>query len=150
MSSDFKRQKINGGIDAVIKRAKSPGTVDVGIIDAGKHEDSEETVAQVGFDNEYGTEVVPERSFMRSTTKEKKKEIIAFQKKIAKKIVKGEISMEHGLGLLGEFMTDLIKRKIVAIKSPPNSFLTIKEKGSSNPLIDTGQMLNSVTYEVNR
>ena len=34
------------------------------------------------------------------------------------------------------------------LKTPPNAPSTIKKKGSSNPLIDTGAMRQSVTYKV--
>ena len=104
MSSKFKRVKKNGGIEAVLKRVKTPGTVDAGIIDAGKHVTGDITVAGIGFAHEYGTATLPERSFMRSTIKEKKKDIIALQKKLLKQIVNGKMKVETGLGLLGEFL----------------------------------------------
>lgn len=150
MSSKFKRVKKNGGIEAVLKRVKIPGTVDTGIIDAGKHVTGDITVAGIGYAHEYGTATLPERSFMRSTIKEKKKDIIALQKKLLKQIINGKMKVETGLGLLGEFMADTIRQKIVSISSPPNTQATIDAKGSSNPLIDTGQLKNSITYEVNR
>ena len=150
MSSKFKRVKKNGGIEALKDRVKTPGTVDAGIIDAGKHVTGDITVAGIGYAHEFGTATLPERSFMRSTIQEKKKDIIALQKKLLKQIVNGKIKVESGLGLLGEFMADAIRQKIVSISSPPNTPETIAAKGSSNPLIDTGQLKNSITYEVNR
>jgi len=149
VSSKFKRVKKNGGIEALRKRVKTPGTVDAGIIDAGEHPSGDETVASIGFKNEFGIGV-PERSFMRSTIQAKKKDIISLQKKLLKQIVNGSMKVETGLGLVGEFMADAITQKIVAIRTPANSPITIKLKGSSNPLIDTGQLKNSITYEVNR
>ncbi len=41
-----------------------------------------------------------------------------------------------------------IQRAIVALDEPPNSPATIAAKKSSNPLVDTGHMLESVTYVV--
>lgn len=41
-----------------------------------------------------------------------------------------------------------IQHSIVALNNPPNSPATIEAKGSDNPLIDTGHMLESVTYIV--
>lgn len=146
----FKRIKHKGGIEALMKRVKTPGTVDVGIIDAGEHPSGDITVAGIGFSHEFGTATIPERSFMRTTIKDKKKNIIALQKKLLKKIGKGEISVVNALGLIGEFTSDEIRKKIVSISSPPNSPATITKKGSSNPLVDTGQLKNSITYEVNR
>ena len=150
MSSKFKRKKINGGVEALKERVKTPGTVDVGIIDAGKHPSGDITVAGIGFAHEFGTAIIPERSFIRSTTQGRKKDIISLQKKLLKKISNGSMEVKTGLGLVGEFMSAAIKEKIVAINSPPNSPSTIAKKESSNPLIDTGQLKNSITYEVNK
>ena len=144
----FSRKKIKGGVDGLRKRVKKPGTVSVGIIDAGKHTDSDDTVASIGFKNEFGFGNIPERSFMRSTTKEKRKEIVNLQKKLLKKIQSGEMETERALGLIGSFVSGLISKKIVDIKSPPNSLVTIAKKKSSNPLIDTGQLKNSITWRV--
>lgn len=43
-----------------------------------------------------------------------------------------------------------IKQYITDLKDPPNSPVTIAKKGSSNPLIDTGNMRASVTSIVER
>ena len=133
-----------------MKRIKTPGTVDVGIIDAGKHDNSELTVASVGFANEFGTATIPERSFMRTTTKEKRKEIVNLQEKLLKKVQSGEMKVNQALGLVGSFVSGLISKKIVDIKSPPNAPKTIKDKKSSNPLVDSSQLKDSITWEVNK
>lgn len=150
MSSKTTRVSNRGGLEAVKKRTKIPGTVDVGIIDAGPHESGDMTVAEIGLIHEYGTATIPERSFMRSTINEEKKNLIALQRKLQKKMLKGEITMDQALSLLGEFFSDKISQKIVSIKSPPNSARTIEHKRSSNPLVDTAQLKNSIKYEVNR
>lgn len=144
-----KRKKVKGGIAGLIKRVKTAGTVDVGVIDAGSHVDSDLTVASIADINEFGLGV-PERSFMRSTTKEQKKNIVSLQKKLLVKIQNGEMDVETALGLIGEFTADKISQKIVSLRTPPNAPETIARKGSSNPLVDTGQLKNSITYEVNR
>lgn len=146
----FKRKKINGGVEGLLKRVRTPGTVDVGIIDAGPHPSGDLNVASIGFAHEFGTAIIPERSFMRSTTKEKKKEIVKLQGKLLKKVQSGEMSTEKALGLVGAFVAGLMSKKIVDIKSPANSPTTIVRKGSSNPLVDTGQLKNSITWEVNK
>lgn len=43
-----------------------------------------------------------------------------------------------------------IKQYITDLKDPPNSPATIAKKGSSDPLVDTGHMRNSVTSTVER
>ena len=54
----------------------------------------------------------------------------------------------HLAGLLGESLKDRIQRSITTLRTPPNSAATIKAKGSSNPLIDTTFMHNSVDYKI--
>ena len=146
----FKRKKVNGGIKGLLKRVKKSGVVNVGIIDAGNHGDSGLTVAEVGNYNEFGTTKIPERSFMRSTIREKRKDIIKLQEKLLKKIQSGDMEVEQALGLIGSFIAGEVTQKIVSIKSPPNHPYTIKKKGSSNPLIDTGQLKNSITWEIDK
>ena len=151
MSSKFKRIKKDGGVKVLIKRAKTPGTVDVGIIDAGKHPSGDMTVAEIGFINEFGTSKIPERPFIRSTLRIKKREIIRQQKQLLKKIVDGKLNTTKALGILGLFVADEIRKRIVALRTPPNAPATIAaKKGKSNPLIDEGQLKNSITHEVNR
>lgn len=146
----MKRNKVNGGVAGLKSRVKTPGTVDVGIIDAGMHQSGVANIAQIGMWNEYGTTRIPERSFIRSTLVNKKNEIINLQSNLLSNISSGKMSTSQALGLLGEFLAGEIKTKIVALKSPPNKPTTIKAKGRSNPLVDTGQLLNSITYEVNK
>ncbi len=93
---------------------------------------------------------IPERSFIRSTLHEQRDEIIALKKKLLGQILDGKMNTEKALGILGAFLADKIKLKIVAIKDPPNKASTIRKKGTSNPLIETGQLRNSITYEVNK
>jgi len=145
-----KRVKKNGGIEAIKDRIKTPGTVDIGVIDAGKHSSGDLTVAQIAFINEFGVGV-PERSFMRTTIAKERSKIKAKKKKYLSLITKGEMKTNKALALLGEYLADKIRLKIIKIKSPPNSPRTIAlKKGKANPLIDTGQMKNSITYKVNR
>ena len=152
MSSKVIHTQKKGGFKALYNRIKNPGTVDAGIIDAGEHDESDLSVAGIGFVHEFGSKdgSIPERSFIRSTIQGKKKQIIAMQKKLLKKIISGDMEVEQALGLLGEYVSDEIRKKIVSIKDPPNKQSTIDAKGSSNPLIDTSQLKNSITYEVSR
>ena len=52
-----------------------------------------------------------------------------------------EAAAVTAVGAVQQYMTDL--------KEPPNAKSTIKQKGSSNPLIDTGALRASVTYKIN-
>lgn len=148
---EVKVNSTNGkGIKDLLKRLEKEGSVDVGILAGeGKHEDSDLTVAQVGFFHEFGTVLVPERSFIRSTINGKAKEI----KKVAaaqyKKVLNGKITNEQGLGILGAFTAGLIQETFTSNNWVPNSEATQRIKGSSTPLIDTGQLRQSISFKVN-
>ena len=125
----------------------------VGIHEDKKTEDGD-SIAEYATYNEFGatiargetTYTIPERSFFRSTIAETKAERRALTLKVYKAILHGNLSALQGIGLIGEFMKDKIKDKIVTLIDPKNADSTIKKKKSSNPLIDSGSMLNSVTH----
>lgn len=55
-------------------------------------------------------------------------------------------SAEQTLKDIGIFQKDLIQDKIEEGDFTPNAESTIRKKGSSKPLIDTGRMRQSVNY----
>lgn len=136
------------GIKALLKRLDD-GHVNVGILaKTGKHEDSDLTVAQIGFWNEFGTVVIPERSFIRSTINGQAKDIKAVSRSQLKKVINGQTTTEKALGILGAFTAGLIQERFTNNDWAPNTTRTQNRKGSTNPLIDTGQLRQSISYEV--
>ncbi|WP_432783721.1 hypothetical protein QZH45_09690 [Pseudomonas corrugata] len=57
-------------------------------------------------------------------------------------------SMEQILEGVGVVAAAAVKVYMTELKTPPNAASTIRKKGSSNPLIDTGAMRQSVTHKV--
>lgn len=108
------------------------------------------TVAQVAAINEFGSNDghVPERSFMRSSIDANKKQIERLLNKLSGKCVDGTMTPKKALGLVGEFVKSKMVSKINAGVPPDNAESTIARKGSSKPLIDTGQLKNSIDWEV--
>lgn len=148
------------GLDDYFKKIKglSDNAVTVGIHkSSGNHDDSDLTVAEVAAKNEFGDPFntlngnrapIPERSFIRSSMRENRLENILIISKIIKRVSGGKGgNYKQAMGKFGLKIQNDIQKKIVAIKYPENSPYTIKKKRSSNPLIDTGQMLNSVRWE---
>lgn len=99
--------------------------------------------------HEYGTETIPERSFIRSTLFEKRPAIVELIKEVKAKIYSGKMTVSQALDIIGLQVQALIRGKITDGDKawPPLKEATIKAKGSSKPLIDTGQLLKSVTYK---
>ena len=57
-------------------------------------------------------------------------------------------SMDKTLNQLGVVATGMVQKYMTELRSPPNAQSTIKAKGSSNPLIDSGALRQSVTYKI--
>ena len=96
------------------------------------------------------TIVIPERSFIRAWAAEHKTEIGEVIGELYNRVVTGEFTAKKALQLLGQFGVAGIKKKIDTgpFKELADSTLRMREHGGSKPLIDTGQMRNSVRSEV--
>lgn len=99
--------------------------------------------------NEFGTKTIPARSFIRSTFDENTARYQRLAAKYARKLGT-DISVSSYLQKIGMTAVADIQVKIVKLRTPPNAEATIRAKKSSNPLIDTGHMRQSVNYEVKR
>lgn len=104
--------------------------------------DSNLTVAKVAAWNEFGTKRIPERSFLRSVFKEKRSQILS----IAKRTLLNKPSQFYEI--IGQYILNEVNRKIAQGVPPPNKKSTIEWKGSSKPLVDTGQLKASLTFKV--
>lgn len=127
---------------------KSTSAVYVGI--QGKEADAREeggelTVGEVASQHEFGLGV-PERSWLRGWFDENIDRIHEDLRKVTQKILKLELTKEQALQLLGVKYVAEIQKRIVAGIEPPNAPSTIKAKGSSTPLIDTGQLKSAITF----
>jgi hypothetical protein len=126
---------------------KGTALVEVGVISDETYEDGL-TVVEVAVWNEFGTKHIPERPFIRSTVKQQKAPLKAFSGKLLQKILDGKLTREKALGLLGQKVSGEIKETITSLRTPPNAPSTVEAKKSSNPLIDTGELRQSITFEV--
>ena len=112
------------------------------------------TVARVAYINEYGV-TVPERPFMRRSATSLKRDM-QFKRLARKSIVKDPDKMRkrgirlsvNGRARLGLYIVRRIQQTITDLHWPPNAPSTIARKGSSNPLIDTGHMRQSVSWRI--
>lgn len=91
---------------------------------------------------------VPERPFMRNAFRGNAAKYRGNMTTAASSLLKGETSLQTVLAKLGIVAKTDIQDEIGSLSSPPNSPVTIALKGSSKPLIDTGEMRGAVTYKV--
>lgn len=100
--------------------------------------------------NEFGvpSKGIPERSSLRSTIDTRQREYTALGAHLADRVGRGELTARQAHEILGLRIVADIKRAIQQGVPPPNKPATVKAKGSSKTLIDSGQMVNSITNEV--
>jgi len=120
--------------------------VQQGAVSKGKKGISD--LVQIAAANEFGTKNghIPSRPALRQAFDMHQQEITRVTARLYGKVLDRTISARTGLSLLGEFMASKMKRQITLLRSPANAPSTIKAKGSSNPLIDTGQYRASITH----
>lgn len=128
--------------------------VKVGVVGAAAEADHGDGIStgELAAIHEFGAPGanIPERSFIRRTFLTKRTEIAAVCAKLAKGIVAGKIEPERALNVLGAFCSTEVKKTITegAGVPPPLQPETIARKGSDRPLVDTGRLLNAISWEL--
>lgn len=139
----------------VMKRAEKLNQLQlvVGIPnDENSREDSDGiTNAELGIIHEFGVPErgIPERSFLRSTVSEESAKNLGRLGNVQiAEFLEGKTSAHDVFATIGVYLQGKIVEKITDGEFEPNNENTVKRKGSSKPLIDTGQLRASITYEV--
>lgn len=130
-------------------RRGEPWSVEVGVIGnkASREKGEGVTVADVATWAELGLGQ-PKRSWLRGFIDEAEKKI---QKRISKEmraVVSGDRSPRQAMRRIGVWLVGEIQERISNKIPPPNAPSTVKAKGSSVPLIDTGQLRSSISSRV--
>lgn len=107
-------------------------------------------VAYVATTQEFGTPRIPARPFMRPAVADHGGEWIELLADGAKASLNGGPAPEQVLEMVTLAAAGNVAEKIQAVTSPPLSPVTVKRKGFAKPLVDTGQMVQSVTGKVER
>jgi phage gpG-like protein len=117
-------------------------------VQEGEQRDDGTDLVTVAAANEFGAPKakIPERSFIRSTTDEQREEVERVKRRILEKLVDGTSDIKTELAKLGSWMKAQIQKKIVDLKLPINAESTKKKKGSDNPLVDKGQLQQSIRH----
>lgn len=92
--------------------------------------------------------VIPERSFLRAGFDANHEHVLEEVEQTLPLVLDGSMSIKKYGELIGVVLSSAIKDFARDLKDPPNHPFTIKEKGSSNPLVDTGDMIGALTFEV--
>lgn len=143
------RDKDNGQ-KAMIKRMKTQLQIKVGVqgSEASQaHAGGEDTVADIASKHEFGIDV-PQRSFIRETVDVNESKIQDILAQAAQKMTKGLMSPSQAGDWVGVQIQAILQDRIAQQNPPfaPLAQMTIDQKGSSTPLINTGQLRSSITY----
>lgn len=107
------------------------------------------TNAEIAAALHLGTATIPSRPFIRQAFLTRRGEFLALAQRLAKAFLLGKMSGEQVMGLLGAWGAGAIKATITRTGSfAPLAPSTIARKKSSRPLVDTGQLVNSVSFVV--
>ena len=130
--------KLQAKLAEILKSATSAKQVDAGFLTAEN--------AEIAFYNEFGTEDIPPRPFMRQTAKTCPD---GWVEDLADAMKTNGMDADKALRVVGRVMCDDIQIAMRDFTDPPNAASTIARKGFDNPLIGpTKGLLNSVDFEV--
>ena len=89
---------------------------------------------------------IPERSFLRTGYDQNKDAVMKKAQMILADVMAGKTTAKGLHQAVGLTLSSKIKDYAVGLGSPGNHPFTIDRKGSSNPLVDTGDMIGGITW----
>jgi len=146
--------------------SKAMAHVNVGFLagsTCGEH--GEASAPEIAFYNEFGTtrrlispksiaheslhairtEHIPPRPFFRNMISKRSKR---WGKLIAKLLKKYKFNYSQAMAAMGQVVSEELQQSIVNFSSPKNAPSTIARKGFDKPLVDSGNLMRAVNYEV--
>jgi hypothetical protein len=138
--------KLEAALADLSKKVNRPAVLQVGFMEGAAYPDGT-PVALVAAINEYGRPSIgqPPRPFFRRAIAAHASE---WAGELATLLRANDYDPGPALEVQGRVIQGEIKQSISDLTDPPLKPSTVKAKGFSKPLIDTGYMLNSVTYRV--
>lgn len=138
--------KLNQVLGDIAEKIGKDLTLNVGFFEGATYPDGT-PVAMVAAIQNFGAPAagIPARPFFSNMIEEKSPE---WGEKLARILPGADYNGKLALNRLGYGIASDLQMSIINTNDPALSPITIFEKGFSKPLIDTGQMINSVGYEV--
>lgn len=152
----IKHQKGDVDLDSIIRQL-STKVVKVGFFEHSKYPDGT-PIAGVAVVQGYGSvqRGIPARPFFRPALDDNRQKHIDGTAVAFRRAVKGTQTIDQGLEQLGSVVASDVQQAITNVFNPPLAASTIQARrrrnasgnASTKPLVDTGQMLQAVTYSV--
>jgi len=129
-------------------------SVKVGLLSGGPSQGGT-PIVHYAYWNEFGTENIPSRPFLRRTIDEQAKTLASRNGKFAqlvRELISARLNTNQCLDWIGLYFQNEIRKTIRTSASwaAPNSAYTIQLKGSSTPLIDHAMLIGAVNYQKTR
>ena len=138
-------------LDELRKRVTAIGklTIRVGVFGANAsraHPSGGGSVGEIAIRNHYGAPGVPARPFLTYALRKHRR---AIQETFRGVVASGATPEQVG-ELVGAFAAGAVQETISDRIPPPNAPATVAAKGSDVPLIDSGILRQSISYEVTK
>lgn len=134
------------GMEDIIAEIEKEG----GYVDIGVQSDESDELLNIAAKNEFGSGRTPARPYIRATIDSNEGLFMRHADALANDILDGNMAKHAALEEMGQLIEGETKRYMINLRTPPNAPYTIKQKGSDNPLIDTGLLVGSIRYAVNK
>lgn len=145
MRVDFGFKDVDRGWDAIKQIIENSRDRDVKV---GVQADAGSAMVTVASANEYGTDKIPARSFIRAAIDKSASELSKAAAELGRRVIDRSTTQDNALGLLGLLAQKRIVEEIRSGVPPPNAASTVKAKGSSATLIDTGALRQSIRHKI--
>ena len=137
-------------LEKEIKKLTTNKAVLVGIHEGeGTTDNGDLTMAQLGATLHFGTDIagknnsvtIPARPWLDVGVKSGASDYIEV-------IQNYSDDLDNALEIIGQIAVGKVQMYMTDLSTPANADITVSKKGSSNPLIDTGALRQSVTYTI--
>jgi len=136
--------KVMNDISKELAKVTTDKFVTVGVHQDDNARPDQANNAQIGAMNHFGTDRIPARPWLDVGVASASQEVLDT---IAEAIEDGE-PMDVALNRVGLVAVAGVQNYMDELSSPANAPSTVKRKGSDNPLIDTGELKQSVNYKI--
>lgn len=143
------------GARRLLAELAKAGEITVGIHEAEgaqpkEGDDGGESLIDVAVVHEFGYEEggIPRRSFIRDWVDENEAAHAEQERQLARAVLAGKMTVEQAMKRLGVLRQAEVQRRISDGIDPPLQQSTIDRKGSSTPLINTGQLRSAISHKV--
>jgi hypothetical protein len=148
--SPINTQQVEQALKELARSMAGPTKVLVGVPKgSGSYQDGL-TYATVLAVNNFGSAdgLIPPRPALQPAIEKGGPQYQRLAELMIPKVLSGQMEMRMLLEQMGQLAEGHVKQEITDLRTPPNAASTIANKGSDNPLIDTGALRQSIRYVV--